>query len=299
MYIGRFAPTPSGPLHFGSIVTAIASFLDAKFHRGKWLLKIDDLDHPRIAKGAENSILKALENLGLKWDGEIIHQSQRIDSYQYYLDQLQKDDLLYKCNCSRKNICMSGKIGLDGIIYDGTCRQKLNVNKKNISYRIKVNDVSISLEDKIQGKIKQNLTQDIGDFIVRRSDQIFAYQFAVSIDNQLDKITHLCRGYDLINSLHRQYYLHKLLNFNFPISIHIPTITKNQKKLSKGHGNTIQINRNESLIWINALEFLGQPIDDYKAKMSVEEILQEALVRWSLKSIPKLPSLGVVEHIHT
>ena len=299
MYIGRFAPTPSGSLHFGSIVTAIASYLDAKAHQGKWLVKIDDIDQPRVLKGAENSILNSLELLGLEWDEKPSHQSERIEFYQYYLEALKENGHLYLCSCSRKTIYASGKNGLDGIIYNGACRNMENKDSKKNAYRVKVNNALLMIEDLVQGKIKQNLANDIGDFIVKRSDQIFAYQFAVVVDNYLDKITHLCRGNDLINSLHRQWYLHRLLSFTFPISLHIPLAYMHQKKLSKGHGDKISIKGNETALWVEALKFLGQPILPEYASSNIKEIIPEAIKKWSINHIPKSTSIEVVENIHT
>ena len=299
MYIGRFAPTPSGPLHFGSIVTAIASYLDAKAHQGKWLVKIDDIDRPRVVKGAENSILKSLELLGLEWDGDPSHQSERIKSYQYYLDVLKKNGHLYLCSCSRKTIHALGKSGKDGIIYNGACRKKKHTDLTKNAYRVKVNNCLLVTEDQVQGKIKQNLTNDIGDFIIQRSDQIFAYQFAVVVDNYLDQITHVCRGNDLINSLSRQQYLHQLLGFSFPISFHIPVATKNQKKLSKGHGDNISIRGNESALWVEALKFLGQPTQPEYTSLNIKKIIPEAIKKWSVNNIPKSTSIEVDGHIHT
>ena len=299
MYIGRFAPTPSGPLHFGSIVTAIASYLDAKSHQGKWLIKIDDIDQPRVAKGAENSILKSLELLGLEWDEKPSHQSERIEFYQYYLEVLKENGHLYLCSCSRKTIHASGKNGLDGIIYNGACRSVGHTDSMKNAYRVKVNNSLLMIEDLVQGKIKQKLANDIGDFIVKRSDQIFAYQFAVVVDNYLDKLTHLLRGNDLINSLPRQRYLHQLLDFTFPISLHIPLASKHQKKLSKGHGDKISIKGNETALWLEALKFLGQPILPEYASSNIKEIIPEAIKKWSVNFIPKSTSIEVVENIHT
>ena len=299
MYIGRFAPTPSGPLHFGSVVTAIASYLDAKAHQGKWLVKIDDIDRPRVLKGAENSILKSLELLGLEWDEKPSHQSERIEFYQYYLEVLKENGHLYLCSCSRKTIHASGKNGLDGIIYDGACRNLGHTDSMKNAYRVKVNNSLLIIEDLVQGKIKQNLANDIGDFIVKRSDQIFAYQFAVVVDNYLDKLTHLCRGNDLINSLTRQRYLHQLLGFTFPISLHIPLASMHQKKLSKGHGDKISIKGNETALWVEALKFLGQPILPEYASSNIKEIIPEAIKKWSINLIPKSTSIEVVENIHT
>ena len=299
MYIGRFAPTPSGPLHFGSVVTAIASYLDAKAHQGKWLVKIDDIDQPRVTKGAENSILKSLELLGLEWDDQPLHQSERIEFYQYYLETLKESGHLYLCSCSRKTIHALGKNGLDGIIYNGACRNVGHTDSMKNAYRVKVNNSLLMIEDQVQGKIKQNLANDIGDFIVKRSDQIFAYQFAVVVDNYLDKITHLCRGHDLINSLPRQWYLHRLLSFTFPISLHIPLAYMQQKKLSKGHGDKISIQGNETALWVEALKFLGQPILPEYASSNIKEIIPQAIKKWSVNFIPKSTSIEVDAYIHT
>ena len=299
MYIGRFAPTPSGPLHFGSVVTAIASYLDAKAHQGKWLVKIDDIDQPRVAKGSENSILKSLELLGLEWDDKLSHQSERIEFYQYYLETLKENGHIYLCSCSRKTIHASGKNGLDGIIYNGACRNMGHTDSMKNAYRVKVNNSLLMIEDLVQGKIKQKLANDIGDFIIQRSDQIFAYQFAVVVDNYLDKLTHLCRGNDLINSLTRQRYLHQLLGFTFPISLHIPLASMHQKKLSKGHGDKISIKGNETALWLEALKFLGQPILPEYASSNIKEIIPEAIKKWSINHIPKSTSIEVVENIHT
>ena len=299
MYIGRFAPTPSGSLHFGSIVTAIASYLDAKAHQGKWLVKIDDIDQLRVLKGAENSILNSLELLGLEWDEKPSHQSERIESYRYYLDILKKNSHLYLCSCSRKTVHALGKKSLDGIIYNGACRNKGHTDFMKNAYRVKVNNSPLVIEDLIQGKIKQNLANDIGDFIVRRSDQIFAYQFAVVIDNYIDKLTHVCRGNDLINSLPRQQYLHQLLGFTFPISLHIPLAYMHQKKLSKGHGDKISIKGNETALWVEALKFLGQPILPEYASSNIKEIIPQAIKKWSVNFIPKSTSIEVDAYIHT
>tara|TARA_B100000035_G_scaffold167929_1_gene143337 strand:- start:33657 stop:34556 length:900 start_codon:yes stop_codon:yes gene_type:complete len=299
MYIGRFAPTPSGPLHFGSIVTAIASYLDTKAHQGKWLVKIDDIDQPRVAKGAENSILKSLELLGLEWDGTPSRQSERIESYEYYLDVLKKNGNLYLCSCSKKTIQTSGRLGVDGIIYNGACRNKKHTDFAKKAYRVKVNNSLLVLDDQIQGKIKQDLANDIGDFIVKRSDQIFSYQFAVVVDNYLDKLTHVCRGYDLIYSFPRQHYLHQLLNFKSPIPLHVPLATKQQKKLSKGYRDNISTQGNESALWVEALKFLGQPIEPEYVSLNTKEIIPEAIKNWSVNYIPQSTSIEVAGHIRT
>ena len=267
--------------------------------RGKWLVKIDDIDQPRVLKGAENSILNSLELLGLEWDEKPSHQSDRIEFYQYYLEALKENGHLYLCSCSRKTIHALGKSGLDGIIYNGACRNMGHTDSMKNAYRVKVNNALLMIEDLVQGKIKQKLANDIGDLIVKISDQIIAYKIPVVVDKYLDKLTHVCRGNDLINSLPRQRYLHQLLGFTFPISLHIPVASKHQKKLSKGHGDKISIKDNETGLWVEALKFLGQPIDPEYASLSVKEIIPEAIKKWSINHIPKSISIEVVENIHT
>ncbi|MBT5974731.1 MAG: tRNA glutamyl-Q(34) synthetase GluQRS [Flavobacteriaceae bacterium] len=298
MYIGRFAPTPSGPLHFGSIVTAIASFLDAKSNKGKWLLKIDDIDEPRVRDGSVSEILKGLERLGLAWDDHVIYQSQRKEQYQFHINDLKEKGLLYNCNCSRKTINNSSLTGSHGLIYNGTCREKNLKNQTGCSIRIKVVDEDISIIDSIQGEISQNIHNDIGDFILKRSDDIFSYQFSVVVDNHLDNISHIIRGYDLINSLPRQFYLHKVMGFDFPKSSHIPIATLGRKKLSKGHGDRILIQNYENLIWMNALTFLGQPTQNSYLSMTVEDIIQHAIKGWSKNKVKGFAEREIDEHAH-
>jgi|TARA_B110000259_G_C13979727_1_gene388139 glutamyl-Q tRNA(Asp) synthetase len=298
MYIGRFAPTPSGPLHFGSIVTAIASFLDAKSNQGKWLVKIDDIDQPRIRKGAELQILNSLEKLGLIWDGDVIHQSERKEHYQSYVNDLKEKGLLYNCRCTRKTVNGSSATGADGSIYNGTCREKYYKEEQGASLRIKVVDKTISIADDIQGAISQNLSSEIGDFIVKRSDNIFSYQLSVAVDNHLDNITHIVRGYDLLNSLPRQYYLHEVMGFNFPKSSHIPIVTLKGRKLSKGYGDSASIQNCERLVWINALTFLGQPTKDYELIMNIDEIISQAIINWSAKRVMRSSEKEIDGHIH-
>jgi len=299
MYIGRFAPTPSGPLHLGSMVTAIASFLDAKSNDGKWLVKIDDIDQPRAIKGEDITILNSLEKLHLYWDMPVVYQSRRIKEYQNQLEHLKKINMTYSCECSRRDILKLGLKGIDGFVYPGTCREKKLEFSDKRAHRVKVKSTLITTEDFIQGHGTQDLSKDIGDFIIKRSDGLFAYQFAVVVDNHLDRITNIIRGYDLIQSVPRQVYLHQLLNFDIPEFCHIPIATKSQKKISKSCGDEIIVKGNEISIWLKCLAFLNQPMEKFSESMSIEEIVREAIKCWSKNLIKPLHEIEIDDNIHT
>ena len=199
MHIGRFAPSPTGPLHFGSLVAAVASYCEAKTHQGKWLVRMEDLDKPREVKGAAATILHQLEAFGFEWDDTVLYQSQRSNFYADALDALQKKQLIYPCTCTRKEITdSSNELGIEGVIYPQTCLQQPIKPDALVAYRIKTNDMKISFNDAIQGTISQNLSADIGDFILKRTDGLFAYQLAVVVDDAAQGITHIVRGADLL-----------------------------------------------------------------------------------------------------
>jgi glutamyl-Q tRNA(Asp) synthetase len=224
-YIGRFAPSPTGPLHIGSLYTALASFLQARSQQGLWLLRMDDLDTHRNRKGSADSILKTLDAFGLHWDGRVDYQSQYLDVYHEILDQLVKDKLIYSCTCSRKMLTA---------IYSGACRGKQTLPKSSYSYRIKTDSRIIAFKDELQGLISHNLAEQHGDFILKRKDQIIAYQFAVVIDDDRQHINHVVRGYDLLDSTPRQIYLQQILGLVTPDYMHVPVIIDEQGyKLSK------------------------------------------------------------------
>ena len=223
-YIGRFAPSPTGPLHFGSLYTALASFLQARSKQGLWLLRIDDLDTPRNIKGAADNILKTLETFGLHWDNHVAYQSQTVDIYHEVLDSLLKEQLIYPCTCSRKILTT---------VYSGTCRNKQTLPQSPYSYRLKTNNRVISFNDELQGLTANNFAKQ-GDFILKRKDQFIAYQFAVVIDDNQQQINHVVRGYDLLASTPRQIYLQHILGFDTPAYMHVPIIIDKQGyKLSK------------------------------------------------------------------
>ena len=256
MYIGRFAPTPSGDLHFGSIVTAIASYLDAKKGKGHWLLKIDDLDKLRVRNNSVLSILRTLESLNLFWDSTESYQSNRLDEYRFYFEKLSATHQTYNCSCSRKYLSAHAKLGDDGYIYPGFCKYKELENKDSYATRMEVSSNPIVIKDQIQGQLSQNLSREIGDFVIKRNDGQFSYQFSVCVDNKLDKITNIVRGADLFSSTPRQVYLHNLLDFDIPKFSHIPIATLGKKKISKSDDCKIIIKNNQKDIWIKVLNFL-------------------------------------------
>ena len=293
MYVGRFAPTPSGDLHFGSLVTAIASYLDAKKADGQWLLKIDDIDKQRVKNNSVQSILKTLESLNLFWDFTESYQSHRLEEYEFYFKKVSEMNQTYKCNCSRKYLSGNAKIGEDSYIYPGFCKNKGLKNHDNFATRMEVNAIPIVVEDQIQGKLSQNLTREIGDFVIKRNDGQFSYQFSVCVDNKLDKITNIVRGADLFSSTPRQVYLHNLLDFDIPKFSHIPIATLGKKKISKSDDCKIIIKNNQKIIWIKVLNFLKQPIAQDVSEMNLEELIDHAIKNWTMENISPLQSIDI------
>ncbi len=225
-YIGRFAPSPTGPVHMGTLVSAMAGYLDARRQRGKWLLRIEDLDRPREVAGAANAIIRFLEDAGFQWDDEIIYQSQRNAFYREALAQLDSLNMIYNCECSRKQ--------LNSVVYPGNCRNKLIHSSAECAVRLKTSNDIICFEDRIRGKQQQNLLLDSGDFVIRRKDGLFAYQLAVVVDDAASGVTDIVRGADLLDSTARQIYLYRLLQQNVPRYAHTTLILDSEgNKLSK------------------------------------------------------------------
>ncbi|MHB8424751.1 MAG: tRNA glutamyl-Q(34) synthetase GluQRS [Gammaproteobacteria bacterium] len=216
-YKGRFAPSPTGPLHFGSLVTAVGSFLDARAHGGQWLLRMEDLDPLRESPGAADTILRSLDAFGLHWDGALLYQHSRLDAYQAAVERLRAAGLTFPCACSRTEIADSSLWGVEGPVYPGTCRHGLPPGKPARAIRLRVADGEIlSFDDALQSQVRQHLAKEVGDFVIRRADGRFAYQLAVVLDDALQGITHVVRGADLLLSTPRQLYLQGLL--------HLPTL---------------------------------------------------------------------------
>ena len=276
MVTGRFAPSPTGPLHFGSLVAALASWLDARAAGGRWLVRIEDLDRTRARPGAADDILRALERLGLGWDGEVAYQSRRTELYEIALQKL--SDRCYWCGCSRREISDSS-LGLaaDGaVIYPGTCRGGLPAGRPRRALRVRVDDAPVRFVDRVQGPCEQVLSREVGDFVLRRADGAFAYQLAVVVDDAEQGVTDVVRGADLLDSTARQIYLQRLLGLPTPRYLHAPVVlTAAGEKLSKQTGaQPLDLARPQAEIG-RALAFLGQPAD-----------LGEALRRWNPALIP-------------
>ncbi|HSD41782.1 MAG TPA: tRNA glutamyl-Q(34) synthetase GluQRS, partial [Burkholderiales bacterium] len=207
-YRGRFAPSPSGPLHFGSLVAALGSYLDARMHAGEWLVRMEDLDPPREAPGAADEILRTLESLGLEWDGGVMRQSTRSDAYRSALAQLDKTGATYPCACTRAEISDSAVGGTDGsLVYPGTCRNGLPAGRTRRATRVRVGEAVIDFEDAVRGPQRQPLADVVGDFVLLRADGLFAYQLAVVVDDAAQGITDVVRGADLLDSTPRQILL--------------------------------------------------------------------------------------------
>lgn len=286
-YVGRFAPSPTGPLHFGSLVAAVASYCDAKAAQGKWIVRIENVDKPREVKGSAQAILDTLASYGFAWDGDIIYQSQQTEHYEQALTMLRDGGLAYPCTCSRKEIADSSSIqGIEGIIYPGTCLHQPIKPNAPIAWRIKTQDFVGEFKDVIQGDVRQNLSSEIGDFVIKRADGLFAYQLAVVIDDALQGVTHVVRGADLLLSTPRQIYLQHLLNLPTIQYAHIP-IVKNAsgEKLSKQTLAPALLIHEAKPQLLNALTFLNQSPPDTLKKASLDDIWQWAISNWHISHL--------------
>lgn len=242
-YVGRFAPSPSGPLHLGSLVAALASWLDARAQAGRWLLRIEDVDTPRTVPGAAQTIMSQLRAMGLHWDGDILWQSQRNSTYQQAFDALTARGLVYGCGCTRREIADSALRGtlpaLDGERpYPGTCRHGLPPGRQARAWRLRVPEGTETFVDRWLGPQQQNVAQTVGDFVLRRADGLWAYQLAVVVDDAEQGVTDIVRGADLLSSTARQRILARLLGAEPPRVMHVPLITDPDSglKLSKQNG---------------------------------------------------------------
>lgn len=286
-YRGRFAPSPSGPLHFGSLVAAMGSYLDAKFHQGKWLVRIEDVDLPRTVPGATSDILFALEKLGMEWDEKVLFQSQRSDFYQAALERLIQKEMIYPCTCSRKEIADSSRLGDSGLIYPGTCRNKITHKERQAALRLRTDHYPIQFTDALRGSVCQKLEREIGDFVLRRADGVYAYQLAVIVDDEAQNISHVVRGADLLDSTPRQIYLLQLLGYATPTYMHLPIVTnaKGEKLSKQTHAPSIDMS-NVMPQMIAALQFLGQNPPKALANENLTIFWQWAISNWRPDKIP-------------
>ncbi|WP_067868101.1 tRNA glutamyl-Q(34) synthetase GluQRS [Neptuniibacter marinus] len=280
-YIGRFAPSPTGPLHFGSLIAAFASFLDARANDGKWLLRIEDLDPPREQTGAKEQFPKILDAFGLYWDEEISFQSQRHNYYQDVLDTLLSEHYAYRCDCSRKEILARS----NSTVYDRHCLLNPPNSDAQCAIRIKCKNISISFNDQIQGPYLSSLSQS-GDFVVYRRDNLYAYLLAVVVDDYLQGVTHVVRGSDLLNETPRQIHLQQLLDYPTPAYAHIPVASNTQgQKLSKQTFAPALKLDNLVPSLFNVLVFLDQQPPSELLDASRDEIIRWGIENWDLEKI--------------
>lgn len=272
--IGRFAPSPTGPLHFGSLYTALASFLEARSQQGQWLLRIDDLDTPRNIKGSTESILTTLDIFGLHWDGGVAYQSRQRAVYDEILDHMQACQMIYRCTCSRKMLTSD--------IYPGHCKDRPIASDRPHALRIKTDRRMISFHDELQGSITHNLAEQHGDFILKRRDQITAYQFAVVIDDERQQVNQVVRGFDLLESTPKQIYLQQLLGLATPRYMHVPIIIDRYGyKLSKQtRATAVDLTAPGSIIFELLVLLKQQPPPELQ-HAPVTELLDWAVLHWN------------------
>ena len=290
-YRGRFAPSPTGPLHFGSLVAAVASYLEARSRGGTWLVRIEDLDPPRTVAGAADDILRTLAACGMQWDGEVVFQSNHLDAYHAALHQLRTLGKVYPCACSRREIADSAVRGIEGLVYPGTCRNGM-VGSPARAQRVDTRGVTIAFDDALQGRVEHNLETDIGDFVLYRADHVYAYQLAVAIDDAEQGITDVVRGADLLDSTPRQIYLLQLLGLPLPRYLHVPVVVNAaNEKLSKQTRATPIDAQHPLPALIQALRFLGQDPPRELATANTRELWQWAIAEWRIERVPRVRQL--------
>jgi glutamyl-Q tRNA(Asp) synthetase len=284
-YRGRFAPSPTGPLHFGSLIAALGSYLDARAAGGEWLVRIEDLDTPRSSRAVADDILRTLGAFGFEWDGAVRFQSEGAARHEAALQWLQAKGMTYRCRCSRKEIADSALHGVDGPVYPGTCRALAIADSEPAAVRLRTDEAEIAFEDRLQGRIAQRLAADIGDFVLKRKDGLFAYQLAVVVDDADQGITDVVRGADLLLSTPRQVWLQRQLGMTTPRYLHLPVATNAAgQKLSK-QTQAPALDPGAALAELGrALAFLGQaPVETG----SPAQFLAAAASGWNPARLPR------------
>ncbi|HRF72444.1 MAG TPA: tRNA glutamyl-Q(34) synthetase GluQRS [Accumulibacter sp.] len=290
-YRGRFAPSPSGPLHFGSLVAALGSYLDARANNGQWLLRIEDVDQPRTVRGAADHIRRTLERFGFAWDGEVLVQSRRLDFYHAALVRLQLDGDVYPCACSRREIAShSPPRSVDGaLVYPGTCRAGLVGGRAARAWRLRLPDQVVAFDDRVQGPMQQNLQRAVGDIILLRADGQYAYQLAVVADDAAQGVNAVVRGVDLLDSTPRQIWLQRRLGLPTPTYAHLPVVTNAAgEKLSKQTRASAVDPAAGSALLSAALHFLGHPVPAEISAGPLGDFWRWAIASWSIDRVPAL-----------
>lgn len=276
-YTGRFAPSPTGALHFGSLVAAVASFLQARYSDGRWLVRMEDIDPPREVPGSATAILRDLERMRLGSDQPVLYQSQRSEAYRAAADALLQEGKAFRCGCSRKDLPPSGR-------YPGTCRNGLGKGKSPRTVRLRVDSRPIEFRDRVQGKVSEILVETVGDFVIWRADGLPAYQLAVVVDDAYQGITEIVRGADLLDSTARQIYLQRCLGLATPAYAHLPlAMHSDGRKLGKRYGSDPVACLSAAEAVNRALKFLGQ---SPPRGMPLEELWEWAIRHWRLESVP-------------
>ncbi|MBI4989504.1 MAG: tRNA glutamyl-Q(34) synthetase GluQRS [Rhodocyclales bacterium] len=295
-YRGRFAPSPTGPLHFGSLVAAVGSYLDARAAGGEWLLRMEDVDEPRTVAGAAAAILHSLERLGFAWDGEVVYQSRRKPLYRAAFERLRLAGAVFACACTRREVADSA-LGIDAAPrYPGTCRNGLPQAREARAWRLKVEPGKVCFEDVLQGRICQDLAAEVGDFIVLRADGCFAYQLAVVTDDAEEGISHVVRGADLLDSTPRQICLQRHLGLAQPTYLHLPAaVNAAGEKLSKQtRAKPIDVARPQAAL-VAALEFLGQQPPADLQDAGLDHLWRWAIMNWNRSGLPSCRFAAVPE----
>jgi glutamyl-Q tRNA(Asp) synthetase len=296
-YRGRFAPSPTGPLHFGSLAAAVGSYLEARSRGGDWLVRMEDLDRPREVQGAADNILRALEALGFEWDEPVLYQSRRDFAYGEALARLKRAGAAFPCACTRKEIADSVSAFAAGpksagepqeSVYPGTCRNGLPPGREGRAVRARVDDAVIAFDDALQGRIEQNLAREVGDFVVRRADGLYAYQLAVVVDDAEQEISDVVRGADLLASTPRQIHLQRLLGLSTPRYMHLPVAVddKGEKLGKQTSAAPVDAARGGQAL-MQALAFLGNEPPAELRGASADEVWQWALEHWDASRIAR------------
>ncbi len=289
---GRFAPSPTGPLHFGSLVAALGSYLEAKARGGRWLVRIEDLDAPRCKPEYADAILRTLETFGFAWDGAVLYQSRRSARYREVLERLKAQGVVYPCGCTRAELA-SAPLGADGApVYPGTCRHGLPPGKTARAWRLRVAG-EIGFTDLVQGPQRQDLVREVGDCVLLRADGHFAYQLAVVVDDAEQGVDHIVRGADLIHSTARQIFLQRLLGLAMPEYAHLPVAADaTGAKLSKQTRAAPVDARDPAAALCAAARFLGH---NPPCRLAGADFFAWAQAHWRLARVPRLMSQTIEE----
>ncbi|MBU1236731.1 MAG: tRNA glutamyl-Q(34) synthetase GluQRS [Gammaproteobacteria bacterium] len=294
-YVGRFAPSPTGPLHFGALVAALGSCLEARARRGRWLVRMEDVDEPRCSQKAADGILRTLEAFGFEWDGAVMVQSARKECYREALERLKREHRVYPCACTRRELADSALAPDGATIYPGTCRNGLPPGKSARAWRLRVDESVVCFDDAVQGRICQNLAREVGDFVLLRADGYFAYQLAVVVDDADQGVTHVVRGADLLDSTPRQIYLHGCFGLTSPQYTHLPVAVNTVgEKLSKQTRAAPIDERHPLPALVAAMRFLGQEVPADIRRTTTADFWAWAVEAWRLDRVPRRRTLAAI-----